>query len=307
MTHFLQSPAWKTFQEALGRQVITDSGDDWSYQAIMESGTGNTRLYCPYGPTVTSVKAFDDALASLKKAATAHNAAFIRVEPTTGISPTELGQRGFKLVTYQQLQPAHTLVIDLTASKDDILAHMSQNSRNLTRNYTNKGISIHTSSDPEDITILTSLLAGVGKRNHITTHTPTYFKTQAEALFPTGNAVLYYAMLDNTPIAAALVYDDDTTRYYAHAAADDAYRKLSAGTALVGQMILDAKDKGLKRFDLYGIAPSDNPAHPWAGFTKFKRSFGGMTVTYCGAWDLPLKPLRYRLYRLYQSLRRALR
>jgi len=306
MAHFLQSPAWKTFQETLGREVIADSGDGWSYQAIVEAGTGNIRLYCPYGPTVTSVKAFDEALASLKDAAMSHGAAFIRVEPTAGIKPSELRRHGLKPVTYQQLQPAHTLVIDLTADKDDILAHMSQNSRNLTRNYANKGLSIHTSSDPKDITILTSLLAGVGKRNHITTHPPAYFKMQAEALFPTGNAVLYYATLDNTPIAAALVYDDDTTRYYAHAAADDTYRKLSAGTALVGQMILDAKDKGLKHFDLYGIAPTDDPSHPWAGFTKFKRSFGGTPVTYLGAWDLPLKPLRYRLYRLYQSLRRAL-
>jgi len=307
MTHFLQSSAWKTFQEALGRQVVYDSGKGWSYQAVIESGTGNVRLYCPYGPTITSVKAFDEALTSLKKAAHDRGAAFIRVEPTTSVSPAQLRSRGLKPVTYQQLQPAHTLVIDLTASTEEILAGMSQNSRNLTRNYANKGLSIHTSSDPEDITILTSLLASVGKRNHIQTHSLGYFKTQAAALFPTGSALLYYVQYEGKPIAAALVYDDETTRYYAHAAADDAYRKLSPGTALVGQMILDAKVKGLASFDLYGIAPTDDPSHPWAGFTKFKRSFGGTPVSYVGTWDLPLKPIRYALYRMYQTLRRALR
>lgn len=307
MSHFLQSPAWKTFQEALGREVITAHGKGWDCQAIVEDGTGNRRLYCPYGPTFTSVKAFDAAIASLRSEAHAREASFIRIEPTSGITTAQMKKRGFKPVTYQQLQPAHTLVIDLTPPSEDILAQMSQNSRNITRNYTKKGISIHTSYDPDDITILTSLLARVGVRNHITPHSDDYFKTQATALFPTKSAVLYYATLDNVPVAAALVYDDATTRYYAHAAADDTYRKLSAGTALVGQMILDAKDKGLSRFDLYGVAPTDSPTHPWAGFSRFKRSFGGTSLTYIGSWDLPIKPTRYTVYRLYQSLRSRLK
>lgn len=307
MNHFLQSSAWKTFQETLGREVITAHGEDWNYQAIVETGTGNRRLYCPYGPSFTSVKGFDATVKSLKQEALQQGASFIRVEPIGTLTAAQLKKRGFKAVTYQQLQPAHTLIIDLAPSQSDILAQMSQNSRNITRNYTNKGISIHTSYNPQDITILTSLLARVGARNHITPHSYEYFKTQASTLFPTRNAVLYYAVVNDTPIAAALVYDDTTTRYYAHAAADDAYRKLSAGTALVGQMILDAKDKGLSRFDLYGIAPDDFPSHPWAGFSKFKRSFGGTPLTYLGAWDLPIKPVRYWIYRLYQSLRARLK
>ena len=307
MNHFLQSSAWKTFQEALGREVITAHDENWNYQAIVEAGTGNRRLYCPYGPSFTSVKGFDAAVKSLKQEALRQGASFVRVEPIGTLTATQLKKRGFKAVTYQQLQPAHTLIIDLAPSHADILAKMSQNSRNITRNYTNKGISIHTSYDPQDITILTSLLARVGARNHITPHSDEYFKTQATALFPTKSAVLYYAAVDDIPIAAALVYDDATTRYYAHAAADDAYRKLSAGTALVGQMILDAKDQGLSRFDLYGIAPDDSPSHPWAGFSKFKRSFGGTPLTYLGTWDLPIKPVRYWTYRLYQSLRARLK
>jgi lipid II:glycine glycyltransferase (peptidoglycan interpeptide bridge formation enzyme) len=307
MTHFLQSPAWKSFQEALGRTVISDGGTGWDYQAIIESGTGNIRLYTPYGPTISSLKNFDEAIDSLKQTAVSYQATFIRVEPIGPITPDDLLGRGFKPVTYQQLQPAHTLIIDLAPSKDEILAQMSQNSRNITRNYANKDIKIHTSTDPKDVTILTSLLTGVSARNHIRTQSATYLKKQVEALFPTQSAVLYYATIESKPIAAALVYDDETTRYYAHAAADDAYRKLSAGTALVGQMILDAKDKGLTRFDLYGIAPDDNPHHPWAGFTKFKSSFGGTPLTYVGTWDLPLKPFRYNLYRLYQSLHHRLK
>lgn len=307
MIHFLQTAAWKAFQEKLGRTVITDHGKGWQYQAIVETGRGNTRLYTPYGPTVTSENGFIGALASLRANARAVDATFIRVEPTSGVSEKTLHELGFKRVSYNQLQPAHTQVIDLTPPKEEILAQMSQNSRNITRNYHKKGIEITTSHTPDDIHILTDLLKEVAVRNHIRTQSKRYLKTEAEALFPLNAATLYYATKDGKPIAASLVEDSDSVRYYMHAAADDAYRKLSAGTALVGQMVLDAKDKGLSLFDLYGIAPTDDPHHPWAGFTRFKKSFGGTPLTYLGAWDLPVKKLPYYVYRSYQSFRKFTR
>ncbi len=305
MTHFLQSSAWESFQTALGRTSVTRRGDGWSYLAFLESGAGNTRLYAPYGPTLATAENLNSAVASLREEALKLNATFIRIEPFEHIPATILRGLGFKPVSYQQLNPSHTQVIDLTPSADDILASMSQNSRNLTRNFAKKGLVITQTTDPGDITILTTLLANVATRNNITPHSLDYFKTQAETLFPIGAASLFYASLEGIPIAASLVYDSPTTRYYAHAAANDKYRKLSAGTALVGHMILDAKIKGLRSFDLYGIAPDGHAAnHPWAGFTKFKQSFGGEAVTTSGAWDLPLKPLPYLLYRTYQTLRK---
>lgn len=307
MTSFLQSSDWQEFQQKLGRKTFTDSGKDWSYLAIEESGTLNKRIYTPYGPDCAGIDSFDEALASLKQTAKKQKASFIRVEPTSGISANQLQVRGFRPVTYQQLQPAHTQIIDLAPDSDQILAQMSQNSRNITRNFHKKGLTVRTSRQVEDISILTSLLAGVAARNQITTHSESYFKTQAEVLFPLKAATLYIAEFEDQPIAAALVFDSNDTRIYAHAAANNEFRKLNAGTAIVGQLILDAKAAGLSQVDLYGITESDNPTHPWAGFTKFKKSFGGKSVTYPGAWDLPLQPFRYNLYRAYQVVRHYLR
>ena len=307
---FLQSKPWAEFQKSHGRTVVSDNGAGWSYQAVVESGTLNRRLYTPYGPVVSTVDDFDSALTSLKAQAKSHNATFIRVEPTAGISQKQLRQRGFLPVTYNQLQPAHTQIIDLTPPRGDILAGMSQNSRNITRNYHKKGLVIQTSHNPAAITILTNLLAEMAQRTGIRTHSAAYLSAQADSLLPSGAATLYYAANTDepdTPLAAALVYDSPTTRTYAHAAASDTRRNLNAGTALLGQLILDAKDKGLSQVDLYGIAPTTDKSHPWAGFTKFKKSFGGTEKSYVGAWDLPMKPLAYRLYRAYQFIARAAR
>lgn len=302
MAHFLQSPAWAAFQESLGRTTMRDSGNGWSYLAILEVGRFNTRLYCPYGPEVASPEALDAALASLIALAAKHKVTFIRIEPTGTVSRDDLLARHLAYVSYNQLQPEHTQCIDLTLTRDQIVAQMQQNTRNIYRNYHKKGVSIHTSTTPADISYFTALMHKVADRNGIKAHGDAYYRMQAEALFPLGAATLYYAKFEDRIIAAAIAYDSLDTRYYAHAATDDDYRKLSAGTALLGQMITDAKDKHLTTFDLYGIAPNNDPSHPWAGFTKFKKSFGGSEHTYVGTWDLPISKLTYLAYRSYQRL-----
>ncbi len=307
MVHFLQSPAWGDFQRSLGREVVTDSGEGWSYLAVVERGKGNTRLYVPYGPVCQDETSFLAALASLKQQAVQRKLTFIRIEPTATFSPLFLEKQGLKKVDYQHLQPEATRLIDLSRSEEDVLAAMSQNSRNLTRNYANKGLTISHSQRPEDIDHLLNLLHAVAMRTGLRTHSDEYFRLQAKTLLDRGAATIYFANFDGQPVAAAMVYDDAETRYYAHAAADDTHRKLQAGTALVGQMILDAKCMGKQQFDLYGITLSDDPTHPWAGFSRFKQSFGGKSVVYSGAYDVPLKPLPYALYRTYQELRARIR
>lgn len=302
MTHFLQSIPWAHFQQSIGRTIFTDSGNGWTYQAILETGRFNTRLYCPYGPYVESVKALDAALASLKALAEKQGVTFIRIEPTGSVTASDLKSRDLSRVTYNQLQPEHTQVIDLSATEDDIIAAMNQNNRNLYRNYAKKGLEMHVSRNPKDVRIFTDMMHKVAERNGIRAHSDSYFQAQAKALFPTGAAQLFYVTFEGKPIATSIAYDSDTTRYYAHASADDTYRKLSAGTALLAYMIIDAKRQGLKQFDLYGIAPTDDPTHRWAGFTKFKKSFGGTPMGYVGAWDLPISRTGYLLYRLYQTL-----
>ncbi|MDR1032901.1 MAG: peptidoglycan bridge formation glycyltransferase FemA/FemB family protein [Candidatus Nomurabacteria bacterium] len=337
--HFLQSKAWARFQKSLGKQVFEDSGPGWSYLAILETTPLGKYLYLPYGPTIRDKNAFVSACKALRSLAEAQSALLIRIEPTDVIDTIMLSHEGF--VKIKEVNPEHTWVLDLTQSEKQILAGMKQNNRNLLNNYAKKGFHIHHTTDPNKVTYLTSLLSNVATHNKIHTHPASYFKKQVSE----AGATLYYVTLGSANqsissqiskngksfsdesrndgheerrrdgadgeavIAAALIYDSPTTRYYAHAAADYAHRKLSAGTVLVAQMILDAKAKGLKTFDFYGITTSENPNHPWYGFTKFKRSFGGAPLTYLGDWDLPTKKsrLKYRLFNMLRWLNRLAR
>ncbi len=306
--HFLQSKPWQQFQESLGRKTFHVKNDHWEYLAILEHGTGNSRLYLPYGPTAKDQTALEGALDSLKQLGKEQGVSFLRIEPTNPKFVDYLSKNGWKKVTYQSLNPEHTHLVDLSLSHDDLLASFVSNNRNLYRNYHKKGIKLNQSNDPKDISIFLDLIKKVASRTGMQPHSDEYFTKQAEALFPVKAGWLYYATIDSQPIAACIVYDSDTTRYFAHFGADDEFRKFSAGNVLVAHIIFEAQKKGLKTIDLYGVAPKDSsPTHPWFGFSKFKRSFGGRDADFAGSWELPIKPVGYWLYRLYQTARKKLR
>lgn len=309
--HFLQSTAWQTFQESLGRKVFLREGEGWHYRAILEPGTrlAPSRLYCPYGPTATDLRTLGTAIESLKALAKSLDVTFVRIQPL-GFDREKFSHEKFGLKKIQYSQPSDTWCIDLTQESSEIVANMKQNNRSIYRNYHKKGLSYRSSIDPDEIKHLLALLHKTAEKNNISVHDDTYLATQAKVLIPNNSATLHFIEYESEIIAAAMTYNSDDTCYYAHASASYKHNKLAPSTALVAEIILRAKDNGRKVCDLYGITTSTDPTHPWAGFTKFKKSFGGHLVHLSDTYDLPMKSRAYTTYSLVKqshSLSRRLR
>ena len=304
--HFLQSAAWQAFQEAQGRIVFHRSGEGWEYRAILEPARfGLSRLYCPYGPTAATHHALRTALASLKALARSQKAAYVRIQPLGAVfTPRDMKHLGAHRISYSQ--PSHTWYIDTSRPVDEIIADMKQNNRNLYRTYEKKGLVYERSTDPTDISRLTHLLHGVASYNQISLHPDSYFELQTATLLPIGAASLHFMTLEGETIAAALVYEDEHAHYYAHAAADHEHRKLGASTALLARIIVDTHERGKQICDLYGVTDSEDPSHRWAGFTKFKRSFGGYLQDLSDTYEYPVKRLHHGAYRTARSIKRML-
>lgn len=300
--HFLQSEAWEKFQHALGNVTVRREGEGWSYLAIVEHGAGLTRLYCPYGPTVRSKEALDSALSSLRDEAAKRGAAYLRVQPQgLLLDPQDTKQRHMQPIAYSQ--PVATRVIDLSPSLEELLSLVSQSKRSVIRNYQKKGLVYHMSKNPADVERLLPLIHDIAERNRISVHGDDYIRKQAQALLP-EDASLHFIELDGEAISGAFLFEDETTCYYAHAGTAAKHYKLQANTALMGELLAYAKNKGKQRFDLYGIAPTDDENHPWAGVTSFKAGFGGEIVAYNQTYDVPLRRVLYTAYSLLRSLTR---
>ncbi|ABK02579.1 Methicillin resistance protein [Arthrobacter sp. FB24] len=311
MEYFLQTPQWADFQRSLGRTVHEQSGPGWSFLAVEEKNPAGKVLYAPYGPVAESLEAFDAALAALVALARTCGAACVRIEPAsagfdTAESQSVLRSRGLRPAPVNQ-QPELSWIVDLDRDFKEVLAAMKPVNRNLYRNIHKKDVTFRASQDPDDIRVLLNFLHMTAKRSGFKPQSDEYLSQVARSLMPVGAATLFIAERHGGPIAAALAYDSADTRTYAHAALDDSHRKLSAGIPLLVTLMADAKEKGLKHVDLWGVAPEDQPNHKWAGFTAFKKSFGGREVTYPGTWDLPVKKVRYGAYQLARKAREKLR
>lgn len=299
--HLLQSHAWEKYSQAEGHQTFWLEDDNYQALAVLHHTPLGSYLFCPYGPTISSPAALQDALTALKNLAKDHQAIFVRIEPTVTITADQL--KHFGLVKSHDQEPAHTWILDLTIPEAELLDGIEKTKVRHWRNHEKKNISIRTSTNPEEISILTKFLQGVGKRDNFTPQDQQHLANQLKS----GFATLYIAEYEHQPIAASLVYDHDGVRYYAHAATDDEHRKLMAGTILLVQMIVDAKNTGAHTFDFWGITTSFDPHHPWYGFTQYKKSFGGKQVDYTGTWDLPVNHIKYQLYKVVRRINRLKR
>lgn len=320
MAHFLQSDAWKAFQDAQGLNTLRLSGNDghkWSALTIHEQGAGNiNRLYAPYGPSFATDADLGEALSMIEKAAKDTGDVFVRIEPVGVDMEAEknaariLKARGYSKV--EHIQPEDSLIADVSDGAEVILKNMKGNNRRAYNQAEKRDIHVRTSSDPSDIHYLTELMARVSERNDVHLREAEYIAAQAESLLPQDAGRIYLAStctspegeeIEETIVSAALAYLDDDTAYYAHAGSDYAWRKANPNIVLLTQMMIDAANEGRKFFDFYGIAPEDAAEdHPWQGFTRFKKSFGGERRTYLGTWEKPVRRVRYFAYNLGRKL-----
>jgi lipid II:glycine glycyltransferase (peptidoglycan interpeptide bridge formation enzyme) len=96
------------------------------------------------------------------------------------------------------------------------------------------------------------------------------------------DAEIYEAYIRGKMVAAVLTVATKNCVYYMYAASSEEGKKCFAPTALVWEIIKDAKKQGKKWFDFEGIYDERFPIKSWKGFTRFKKSFGGIEIEYPG-------------------------
>lgn len=284
--HFLQSSAWAAFQRANGREVYFGRAEGWQCLAIVERAGDACRLYCPYGPVADDLDALTRAMDALQELGRQEGAGFVRVEPwASTVERDDLTKLGL-LPSKRNMQPGLTWVQDLQGkTRDALVLEFAANVRNRWRNAYKKEISVVSSTDPGDVEILLQMIHDVSNHTGMIPHDDEYYRRQAKALMERGAATIYLTKQADQPIAAAIVYESPTTRYYAHSGSLLEARKLHSGTVMLATMVLDAQERGQQVFDFVGAAPKDEPEHPWAGFTEFKQSFGGRYRQNLGTWE----------------------
>ena len=79
--------------------------------------------------------------------------------------------------------------------------------------------------------------------------------------------------------------------------------KISGAPMLHMQAMRDARGRGIKRYNFWGITDKDDVNHRFYGVSQFKRGFGVEELRYLHAHDLVLKPLQYKMVYAIEKMR----
>ncbi len=296
---FLQSWEWGEFQKAAGKRTTRLLLGEAGMQVV------ETRLplglhygFAPRGPLGNR----NDGCRLAAEFGKQSRSLFLRLEPGAGC-----GDPAYNLQPSTHISPPNTLIMDLTRTYDDLRGSQHSKTRYNIGLAERKGVTIELNASAfEDAW---KLFVETGSRGGFHLHPKSYYKKMLATLTSdTCHAFLAVARYEGEVIAANIMVDFHGTRTYLHGASGNKHREVMAPYLLHWALITEAKHRGMRAYDWWGVAPEGvAETHPWAGITRFKLGFGGRRVDYPGTFDLICRPLTYRLYELLRKLRRAVR
>lgn len=309
----LQSWNWGQFQKALHRKVwylgIFEGEDQiGACLCYMIPTKLRTHLYTSNGPIFDIEKGqstIKPLLDHLKTIARNEGALFVRLDPLIADSQSNRDMlENFGLVCSKtNTQAENRWILDIKPDEETLLANMRKNTRYAIRRSTKEGVTVQSSSDPKDFDKFWPLFLQTVETQKFVPHPKEYFVKQITAFKADQDYHIYWAEHNGKILATALIASYGDTSYYLHAASSTEDKNIFPAHALIWKALLDSKNNGQKYFDFWGIAPTNNPNHQWAGFTFFKTGFGGFRQDVIRAHDIPLSPM-YSLVALLEATRR---
>lgn len=304
--NFLQSDVWAKVNELIGHKVIKDN----QIVMIVKNAKRGRYLEVPGGPLIDwqDQSAVERARDILIQTGKKHHCAFVRFRPQlldNAKNRQILAAIGAKK-SPMHLAAEHTVIIDLTKSQESLLANMRRQTRYEVRRADKLGLKVEKSNTKEAFLEFHQAQSSTAARQHFVPPDTKTLLAEREAF---GKAAQIYVAknADSQPIAYGLILINGDEAAYYEAASTDLNRKLPGAYALQWQVMKDLKKQGIKRYNLWGIAPANQPNHRYHGVTTFKTGFGGEVVTFVPAHDLILSKIKYAPDYLVEIIRKKRR
>ncbi len=274
---------------------------------ITQKARRGPHLLIPAGPLIDwnnddLVTAFVEKIKILAKK---QGAWFIRVRPE--LLDSVENRRLFENLGFvsapMHLHAENTWVLGIEDDEEKILYGMRKNTRYLVRKSLKADLTVVESNDYK---ILAMLQEETVRRHKFTPFPAKLFEYQLKSFGADNQAKLYLVKKRKKVLAAAIIIFYGETAYYHHSGSVSDYRDIPFSYFLQWKVIKEAKKRGCKYYNFWGIAPTDNRKHRFWGVTVFKKGFGGERVDWLHARDLPVSVKYYATY-MFELIRKRVR
>jgi lipid II:glycine glycyltransferase (peptidoglycan interpeptide bridge formation enzyme) len=259
--------------------------------------------YIPKAPGVADAKQLAKLLPEIKAAAKKAGAFMVKIEPEIIKSPEAMRDiTSLGLTPVRAIQPnASTVLIDLSPSLEDILAGFNQKGRHAINRAKRDGVTAKAVPfTEENARVMYDLLVSTAAGRFEQSIRPfDYYKAFWKSFYDTGRGSLFFAYFAGQVVSAAFAMYMGRKGTYKDGASVRDKQVYGASHLLQWEIIQWMKAHGCTQHDLCGAPPSDrvdDTTHPHYGIGRFKTSFNKQVTDYVGAFDVPLKPLVYKLW-----------
>ncbi len=281
-------------------------------------------LYSPKGPLLdwSNESLRTRVLRDLQAYAKKQGAIFLKMDPDvmlgTGVSQSgddvvdtvgqsvvsDMKRMGWEY-SGDQIQFKNTVLIDLSAPEEQMLARMKQKTRYNVRLAEKKGVTLRVGT-PDDLGMLYKMYAETSLRDGFVIRDEGYYRTVWERFMlnvksnashdaqPCAEPLV--AEVNSEPVAAIFVFYFAGRAYYVYGMSRDMHREKMPTYLLQWEAMKRAKAKGCTVYDLWGAPEVFDERDSMWGVYRFKEGLGGRVVRTLGAWDFAPSPLWYKMY-----------
>jgi len=312
--HPLQSWEWGTFRAKTGLQVerigffekgVLKRGVQATFHEIPV--LGKTAGYVPKG-----FMPDEEQLSALTQIGKDHKALFVKLEPNISEPVTTVSAHhaiaDFLLKNNAKpgrpLFTKYTYILDLDKPEDELFANLESKTRYNVNLAYKKGVRIFEDTSKEGMEQYIKILEATTQRQGFYAHGPAYFRTMWETLGQSGMVRIFHATYNDEVLVTWVMFVFNGTLYYPYGASLRIHRDVMASNLMMWEMIRFGKSIGCTKFDMWGsLGPDPDKKHPWYGFHKFKKGYGGVLHETLGTYDLVVDSRFYGLFRLAENMR----
>ena len=314
-----------------GKFTVSQSTDNWSLDTgnyiaatLILKRTAFRRFsifYAPKGPLMdwTNESLRKRVLDDLQSFAKKQGAIFLKLDPDVVLGRgvpasvdevtensgqavrSDLKRRGW-VEASDQIQFRNTVMVDLSASEEDILMRMKQKTRYNVRLAEKKGVTVRVGTQ-EDLPALYKMYAETSVRDGFVIRDEGYYMTvwktymsKVESQRSEPSAVPLIAEVDGEAVAAIFLFMFAGRGYYVYGMSRNAHREKMPTYLLQWAAMKYAKAHGCLTYDLWGAPDVFDESDSMWGVYRFKEGLGGEVVRTLGAYDFTPSRFWYSMY-----------
>jgi len=311
--NFLQSWNWGVFHQNLGKKIFRIGLYENNRLSVValcvkEVAKRGTYLTVAGGPIPFSEPHTVALMEEIKKIAEWEGCDFVRLRPQeldSEVSKQTARTLGLKKSPLY-LTADLTLQLDIRQSEDELLRQMRKTTRYEIKKAERENIEIKISKNPEDIRRFYENEIALAKKQRFVPFSYKFLYEQFKAFVEDDQAALFHAYKDGELLASSFIIFYNGEAVYHYGVSTPANTEWPGAYACQWATIQEAKKRGFRHYNFWGVAPKNEINHRFAHLSVFKRGFGGEEVQYLPAHDLPISR-RYPAIRAFELLRKVVR